>query len=131
MIEGNPVLNKQLMVTGTSTSRYGKEFASMVEFRKYPIYLFQFHMEKFQYERRRITDHLHRDYKMIRFCFKFMQHFVEDLRKGAIHPINLPKDVVSYSARNFALETPDVEEFEQVHFVHRFTRDLFVQRTFE
>jgi imidazoleglycerol phosphate synthase glutamine amidotransferase subunit HisH len=46
MIEENPVLNKEIMVTGSAISKYGDEFVAMAEYRNYPIFLFQFHFEK-------------------------------------------------------------------------------------
>jgi hypothetical protein len=71
----------------------------MAEFRNYPIYLFQFHFEKTQYERRRITNQLDRNLLQNRFSFRFINKFVEKLRKNAIHPLNIPLDIVGFSAR--------------------------------
>jgi hypothetical protein len=84
----------------------------MAEFRDYPIFLFQFHFEKTQYERRRITQQLSRTPDQIRFSNTFINHFVEPLRRTARLFMDQPVELMSFRSQNFIPQEADWRLFE-------------------
>jgi hypothetical protein len=74
-----------------------------MEYKSYPFYGVQFHIEKDQFERKNDNKFLSRDPDNIRFTHTFMMNFVEKLRPLAKGVLDIPVKVLGFSSKNRAL----------------------------
>lgn len=76
ILEKDEKFNQEIIITGTSKTKAGKEFVSMMEHRKYPILATVFLTERTQFERHGPNIFLPRDERVIDFSFNFMMSIV-------------------------------------------------------
>ena len=129
--KNHPKLKGKLLVTGKAfANRVGKEFMAMAEYKDYPIFLTQFHVEKTQFERIRPNAHISRDPKIVEFSFQMMMAIIGPTRQYA-----LPLDELDSVVRSFLLIHHHTEKsywdlFEEVYYWPRSETDWFTPRTF-
>ena len=119
-----------MFVAAKAQGRNQQWFAAWIEYRRYPIYLSQFHIEKTQFERIRANAHISKEPKIVKFSFDFMMEFVEGTRQYA-----KPLDELDLLARSYMLTHRKAEKdfwnlFEQCYFFPRSQPDDFTPRTF-
>lgn len=128
----HPKLQGKLLVTGRAyANRVGRNFMAMAEYRDYPIFLTQFHVEKTQFERIRPNSHISRDPKIVEFSFQMMMAIIGPTRKYALPLDELDSVVRSYLLIHHHSEKSYWDLFEEVYYWPRTETDWFTPRTYE
>lgn len=123
-ITQSPLLRKSLRVLATSKNAAGREFVAILESKKYPIYMAQFHPEKHQFEKRITYKDLDRSEPAIKLMSSFIFRLVDDVRKYSKTIEDIPAEIQSYfSFYNNPVMSP-VKSFERIYvFKNFFTTD--------
>ena len=113
-------LVKDLTILGTSKTNTGKEFIALLEAKKYPIFMVQFHPEKHQFEKRLTYKDLDRSEDTIRLMSSFIFKLVESVRQYS-YPLNdIPKQIQSYFSIYTIPEMSPVQSFERIYVFKNF-----------
>jgi gamma-glutamyl hydrolase len=129
-VASHPELDNIIRVTGTTIARHGKEFVSQYEYKDYPFYATQYHIEKTVFERNRTNRHINRNPKLIKFAFEFMMEFVREARPYAKPRAEIDSKIVARFFEHHRPEKGVFSFFEQVYQFRRFVKDDYIKSTF-
>lgn len=119
------------MITGTAYSRYHKQFIAQYEFRNYPFYATQYHIEKTVFENNKTNSHLSRNPELIKFDFEFISAVFEPTRKYGIARSNLPKQLIGRLIEHQRPRRGIFTFFQQMYYFRRRINDKWLKRTFQ
>jgi len=108
-------LNESLKILGTSKNASGKEFVSIVESIKYPIYMTQFHPEKTQFEKRIIYKNLDRSHSTISTMSSFAFKLVDNVRQYSKSITETPDFIQSFFPYYHQAINSPVKSFERIY----------------
>ena len=117
-------------MTGTSIARHGKEFVSQYEYKDYPFYATQYHIEKTLFERNRTNRHINRNPVLVKFAFEFMMEFVRKTCPYAKPRADIDSKIVARFFEHHRPEKGLYSFFEQVYQFRRYEQDDYIKTTF-
>lgn len=126
----NEEISKQIRITATAIARHGDEFVAQYEFRDYPFFATQYHIEKTLFERNKTNRHLNRNPDLIQFAFDYMMTLVEPTRKYAKARADLDTRILGKLFEHKRPEKGMYSFFEQAYTFRRLNQDDYIKRTF-
>jgi hypothetical protein len=118
------MLRYHVDILATSTATDGREFVAIAEFKKYPFFLTQYHIEKEQFENKIAYDFLNRTPEKIRLAFTMLMEFVEPLRELAIPRQDTPIEALQFE-RRYTHTAQGISHFSGLNCFRRFVLDTF------
>jgi hypothetical protein len=125
-----PEISKQILITGTAVSRYHKRFIAQYEYRNYPFYATQYHIEKTVFINNKTNRHLSRNPDLIQFDFEFISAVFEPTRKYGIARSDLPNLIVGRLLEHKRPEKGVFNFFKQAYQFRRRINDKWIKRTY-
>jgi len=113
-------LKDEMHILATSKNAKGQEFVAMVEHKKYPIYMTQFHPEKTQFEKRSAYKNLDRSPGTIQTMSSFAFKLTELARPRSAIYQNIPEFIQkNFPYYNHAINSP-VQSFERIYIFQNY-----------
>ena len=124
-------LRDQIRVTGTAISRNGKRFVAQYEFKDYPIFATQYHIEKTAFVKNYFNKHLKRNPDLVKFGFEQMNVLFAKSRKYAKPRADLDRRIIGRMFQHHRqVDRYMYVIFDRIYVFRRYERDDYIPRTF-